>query len=254
MVRRTGFHAVLDLLPSLSRGELLNAAFRVAGLTGPLIEAPQELLLQTKARMQQVLRDRPLAEWGEALAPFVAEAKQQGFLGAAGGHPVAEGLYVLFNFPKDGFTKTRDPRLDPPVRVPGVLERRFGLSPSCPERWPEKPPQDWERFFYVDIAVKDAAGAEFDVRVPYKRVAENRDWAKALDLNVTQFCASKALWYYDGPTYSNEHLQFALTGEEAERNQALLAQRGEKEEAMLVGNFEAADRSPAARGARASDR
>mgnify|MGYP003317958046 CR=1 FL=1 len=81
MARRTGFHAVLHLLPSLSRGELLNVAFRVAGLTGPLIEAPQELLLQTKARMQQVLRDRPLAEWGEALAPFVAEAKWQGFRG-----------------------------------------------------------------------------------------------------------------------------------------------------------------------------
>ena len=78
MARRTGFHAVLDLLPSLSRGELLNVAFRVAGLTGPLIEAPRELLLQTKARMQQVLHDRPLAEWGEALAPFVAEAKRQG--------------------------------------------------------------------------------------------------------------------------------------------------------------------------------
>ena len=69
VARRTGFHAVLDLLPSLSRGELLNVAFRVAGLTGPLIEAPQELLLQTKARMQQVLRDQPLDKWGEALAP-----------------------------------------------------------------------------------------------------------------------------------------------------------------------------------------
>ena len=96
VARRTGFHAVLDLLPSLSRGELLNVAFRVAGLTGPLIEAPQELLLQTKARMQQVLRDRPLAEWGEALAPFVAEAKRQGYLGA-GGHPVCEGLHVLLS-------------------------------------------------------------------------------------------------------------------------------------------------------------
>ena len=107
---------MLDLLPTLSRGELLNVAFRVAGLTGPLIEAPQELLLQTKARMQQVLRDRPLAEWGEALALFVAEAKRQGFLGA-GGHPVYEGLHVLFAVPRDGLTKTRDPRLDPPVRV-----------------------------------------------------------------------------------------------------------------------------------------
>ena len=118
---------VLDLLPTLSRGELLNVAFRVAGLTGPLIEAPQELLLQTKARMQQVLRDRPLAEWGEALAPFVAEAKRQGFSGSAGG-PVAEGLDLLFNFPKHGFTKTRNLRLDPPVRVTGVFKKRFGLA------------------------------------------------------------------------------------------------------------------------------
>ena len=153
MARRTGFHAVLDLLPTLSRGELLNVAFRVAGLTGPLIEAPQELLLQTKARMQQVLRDRPLAEWGEALAPFVPEAKQQGFWGAGDDHPVYEGLCVLFAFPSDGFTKTRDPRLDPPVRVTGVYTMRFGCTPSWPERWPEKPPKDWERFFLVDLAV-----------------------------------------------------------------------------------------------------
>jgi len=120
---------VLDLLPTLSRGELLNVAFRVAGLTGPLIEAPQELLLQTKARMQQVLRERPLAEWGEALAPFVAEAKRQGFKGTRGG-PRAEGLHVLFNFPADGFTKTWDPRLDPPVRVTGVFKDRFGTLPG----------------------------------------------------------------------------------------------------------------------------
>ena len=51
---------------------------------------------------------------------------------------MAEGLQALFNFPADGFTKTWDPRLDPPVRVTGVLKARFGLSPSWPERWPEK--------------------------------------------------------------------------------------------------------------------
>ena len=97
------------------------------------------------------------------------------------------------------------------MRVTGVYKRRFGLTPSWPERWPEKPPQAWERFFLVDLAVKDAAGAEFvDVRVPYKRCVENRDWAKALDLNVTQLCASIVLWYYDGPTYNKEHRQFAL--------------------------------------------
>ena len=133
VARRTGFHAVLDLLPTLSRGELLNVAFRVAGLTGPLIEAPQELLLQTKARMQQVLRDRPLAEWGEALAPFVAEARRQGFLGTRGG-PVADGLYVLFNFPQDGLTMTRDLRLDPQCASQTCTK---GV-PGCP-KWPERP-------------------------------------------------------------------------------------------------------------------
>ena len=135
MARRTGFHAVLDLLSSLSRGELLNVAFRVAGLTGPLIEAPQELLLQTKARMQQVLRDRPLAEWGEALAPFVAEAKRQGFLGA-GGHPVYEGLHVLFAFPRDGFTKTRDPRSTLPCASRACSRCASGARPPGPSAGP----------------------------------------------------------------------------------------------------------------------
>ena len=68
----------------------------------------------------------------------MAEAKRQGFIG--NDSPVAAGLRVLFNFPQDGFTKTRDPWLDPPARVTGVLKKRFGLTPSWPERWPEKPP------------------------------------------------------------------------------------------------------------------
>ena len=97
------------------------------------------------------------------------------------------------------------------LRLHRVFKKRFGLPP-WPERWPEKPPPDWEHFFCVDIAVKDAAGAEFDVRVPYKRFAENRNWAKALDLNVAEFCASEAMWRYNDPTYRNEHLQFATYG------------------------------------------
>ena len=58
VARRTGFNAVLDLLPTLPRGELLNVAFRVAGLTGPLIEAPQELLLQGPAARPSRARHR----------------------------------------------------------------------------------------------------------------------------------------------------------------------------------------------------
>ena len=137
---------------------------------------------------------------------------------------MAEGLHVLFNFPSDGFTKTRDPRLDPPVRVTDIHKFSFALPdpslhitwsplpdaiwyqswPTVPERWPAKPPQNWESYFNVGIAVKDAAGAEFGVRVPYKRFAENRDWAKALDLNVAEFCTSEAMWRYNGADSGNE--------------------------------------------------
>ena len=152
---------------------------------------------------------------------------------------------MLFNFPKDGFAKPRDPRLDLPVRVTGVEKKRFGLTPSCPERWPGKPPPDWGRFFCVDIAVKDAAGAEFDVRVPYKRWAENRGWAKALDLSVTQFCASRALWDYTGPTYNKEHLDFAREEVEAAERKRLEDVKAEECEQRMLGNFEAADQRAA---------
>ena len=39
------------------------------------------MLLQPKARMQRVLNERPLAEWAQELAPFVAEALRQGGVG-----------------------------------------------------------------------------------------------------------------------------------------------------------------------------
>ena len=156
---------------------------------------------------------------------------------------MAEGLYVLFSFPRDGFTKTLDPRLDTPVRVTGVYKARFGLYP---ESWPGKPPQDGERFFSVDIAVKDAAGAEFmDVRVPCKRFAENRGWATALDLTVTQICASRALWDYTGPTYNKEHLNFAREELEAAKRKWLEDLRAETCEQPMLGNFEAADQRTA---------
>lgn len=93
---------------------------------------------------------------------------------------MADVLGVLLAFPRDGFSKTRDPRLDPPPPPArhGCVQGAF-WAPALARalRWPEKPPQDWERFFCVNLAVKDAAGAEFvDVRVSYKRFAEIRDW------------------------------------------------------------------------------
>ena len=61
---------------------------------------------------------------------------------------------------------------------------------------------------------------------------------------VTQFCASDVLWYYIGPTYNNEHLQFAQTEEAAERNRVLLQLNGSRRTARrqrVNGDFEAAD-------------
>ena len=177
---------------------------------------------------------------------------------------MVEGLDALFNFPRDGFMKTRVPRLDPPVRVTDICKTSFGRPdpslhtwsplpdaiwhrswPTVPERWPAKPPQNWESYFNVKIGVKDAAGAEFIVRVPYKRFAENRDWAKALDLNVAEFCTSEAMWRYNGPTYRNEHLEFAqhVAEEERKRTQLQLEDlRAEAREQTMLGDFEAANR------------
>ena len=94
--------------------------------------------------------------------------------------------------------------------------------------------------------MKDAAGAEFvDVRVPYKRFAENRGWATALDLSVTQFCASRALWDYIGPTYNKEHLNFARVEAEAAERKRLEDLRAIAGEKRMLGDFEAADRRAA---------
>ena len=64
-------------------------------------------------------------------------------------------------------------------------------------------------------------------------------------MNATPFCASKAQWNYEGPTYSNEHLDIVRKEEAAERNQELLQledTRAEAREQRNIGNFEAADR------------
>ena len=94
--------------------------------------------------------------------------------------------------------------------------------------------------------MKDAASAEFiEVRVPYKRFAENRGWATALDLTVTPFCASRALWDYLGPTYNKEHLNFARVEAEAAERKRLEDLRAIAGEKHMLGNFEAADRRAA---------
>ena len=86
------------------------------------------------------------------------------------------------------------------------------------------------------------------MRLPYERFVENRNWAKELDLSVSQFCASRALWYYNGATSNNEHLQFALEEEAAERKRALLQLedvRVKAREQSNIGDFEAAGRCSA---------
>ena len=56
--------------------------------------------------------------------------------------------------------------------------------------------------------------------------------------------ASAALWYYIGPIYSNEHLQFALEEDKAERKRAQLQLEDSRLEAREQHNidFEAAGR------------
>ena len=54
------------------------------------------------------------------------------------------------------------------------------------------------------------------------------------------------MWSYNGPTYNKEHLEDAqhVAEEErtAERKRSLLALRGERNEAVMIGDIEAADR------------
>ena len=83
------------------------------------------------------------------------------------------------------------------------------------------------------------------MNLSYKRFAENRGWAKALDLTVAEFCASKALWYYDGPTYNKEHLNFARVEAEAAERKRLEDLRAEACEQRMLGDFEAADQRTA---------
>ena len=83
------------------------------------------------------------------------------------------------------------------------------------------------------------------MRVPYKRFAENRGWATALDLTVTPFCASRALWDYIGPTYNKEHLNFARVEAEAAERKRLEDLRAEACEQRMLGDFEAADQRAA---------
>ena len=74
----------MELLPALTRGERQCVLFKLACMDCPAVESRELALLATKQQMQQILRERPLAEWGEALAPFVQSALLE-----AGERPVA---------------------------------------------------------------------------------------------------------------------------------------------------------------------
>ena len=120
VVRRSPMQAVMELLPALTRGERHCVLFKLAAMNGPAVESRELAILETKQAMQQILRERPLAEWGEALAPFVQSA-----LLDAGDRPVAfkypdacmSGLMLLIAHPPHdwGYSKTRRPELDAPI-------------------------------------------------------------------------------------------------------------------------------------------
>ena len=74
VVRRSPMQSVMELLPALIRGERQCVLFKLAVMNRPAVESRELALLDIKQQMQQILRERPLAEWGEALTPCVHSA------------------------------------------------------------------------------------------------------------------------------------------------------------------------------------
>ena len=73
LVRRSPLQAALELLPAMTRAERHCLLVKLLAMDLPPV-SPETRLLDTKECMQKILRERPLAAWGEALAPFVAAA------------------------------------------------------------------------------------------------------------------------------------------------------------------------------------
>ena len=126
MARRSPVQNVMELLPALTRAERHSVLFKLALMDHAAIVCRETNILETKAHMQRILLERPLCEWGAALAPYVRAAKAEPYFRNKGQYndSCVEGLvFTLAHPPYDwGFQKTRNPALDPPRESLGHQE------------------------------------------------------------------------------------------------------------------------------------
>ena len=203
VARRSPMQAVMEMLPSMTPGERNCVLFRLATMDRPAVECRERALLDTKQRMQEIIRERPLAAWGEALAPFVHAALRD-----AGGRPVGfksldacrSGLALLYTHPPQdwGFKRTRRPELDPPVRVVDIRKESFhSLHVDEPQSFPARPPPDAGRVFTVWVQLQDVNGEwSAALAVPWCRFCENPSWKASVDLDFSLWASSHERWCY----------------------------------------------------------
>ena len=209
LVRRSPLQAALELLPAMTRAERHCLLVKLLAIDLPPV-SPETRLLDTKERMQKILRERPLAAWGEALAPFVAAA-----LADAGERHVNfvssrdacySGLALLLTHPPAewGFKRTRRPELDPPMRVVDVRKVSFhDLGFDEPKRFPADPPPGAERAFAVKLQLQDSNGDWSPVvTVPWHNFSENKVWKQSVDLDFKLWASSRQRWCYNASSSS----------------------------------------------------
>ncbi len=203
VARRSPMQAIMELIPALTPGEQRCVLFKFAAMGLPAVESRETSLLECKQRMQQILRERPIAAWGEALAPFVQAALQE-----AGDRRVYFrsddatlcGLSLLYAHPPRewGYKRTRRPELDPRVRVVDVLKESFhALRVNEPLHFPGPPPPDAGRAFTVVIQLQDLHEEwSAPLRVPWHSFCENPSWKASVDVDFTLWASTRERWCY----------------------------------------------------------
>lgn len=203
--RRSPMQTVMELLPTLTPGERHCVLFKLAVIDRPAVECREMALLKTKQAMQEIIRSRPLAEWGEALAPFVQAALQEdaddpdGFKRSSDACVTGLRLLLAHPPPERGFKKTRRPELDPPVRVVDIRKKSFyALHVHEPDHFPAKPPPDAGKAFTVWLQVQDVNGEwSPQVPVPWYNFCENAAWKASVNLDFSLWSSSPERWRYN---------------------------------------------------------
>ena len=231
LARRSPAQNVMELLPALTRAERHNVLFKLALMDHAAIVCRETQILETKAHMQRILLERPLCEWGAALAPYVRAAKAEPQFRSIFYYDDAclEGLmFTLAHPPHEwGYQKTRNPALDPPVKVLDIKKTLFPTELE-PWKWPADPPRDAGQYFCVILSVQDSRGEwSQSVRVPYKHFAENHLWAQSVRLNFADWAATQDRWRYGSPGWQSIYSFL--------EHQEWLTQQRRKEEFPLRG-------------------